>query len=89
MIEIYKKINQGTGRKKQFSMPLSLELITECGEYGITNWDKLHVVDLLSIIYGIRIRNAENYLDQQRQAKMQQRGIQSITKASTEDFDNL
>ena len=89
MIEIYKKANQLTPRKKQFSMPLSLEIITDCGEYGITNWDKLHIVDFLSIIYGVRIRRAENYLEQQRQAKMQQRGIQSITKASTEDFDNL
>lgn len=90
MIEIYKKINQQEPvRKKQFSMPFSLEIITECGDYGITNWDKLHVVDLISMIYGRRIRNAQNYLDQLQKTRLQKRGIESISQATTNDFNNL
>ena len=70
-------------------MPLSLEIISECGEYGITNWDKLHFIDLLSIIYSRRIRNGQQYLEQQYQSRLRQRGIASVTKATTKDFDNL
>ena len=90
MIEIYKKINQKIPvQKKQFSMPLSLQIITECGEYGITNWDKLHLFDLLSIIYNRRIRDAQRFLDEQYRARLQKRGIESITPATTKDFDEL
>ncbi len=70
-------------------MPLSLEIIIECGENGITNWDKLHFVDLLCIIYGIKYRNAETYLEQKRQETMRKRGIDSITQATSKDFDEL
>lgn len=89
MIDVFKKINQGQPHTKQFSMPLSLEIITECGDYGITGWERLHFADLLSIIYGKRIRNAQRYLDEQYQSKLKQRGIASVTKATTKDFDNL
>lgn len=89
MIDIFKKLNQGQPRTKQFSMPLSLEIITECGDYGITGWERLHFADLLSIIYGKRIRNAQRYLDEQHKSRLRERGIASITKATEADFDNL
>ena len=89
MIGLYKKVNQGQVRKKQFSMPLSLEMITECSEYRITGWERLHIVDLFSIIYGMRIRKLQNYLDEQYRARLQKRGIESITPATSKDFDEL
>ena len=89
MIEIYKKINQGQQRTKQISMPLSLEIISECGEYGITGWERLHIVDLLSIIYCRRIRDGQRYLDEQHKSRLRERGIASIKKATEADFDNL
>lgn len=89
MIEVYKKINQGQQRTKQISMPLSLEIISECGEYGITGWERLHFADLLSIIYSRRIRDGQRYLDEQHQSRLRERGIKSITKATEADFDSL
>ena len=89
MIEIYKKIDQGQQRTKQISMPLSLEIISECGDYGITGWERLHFADLLSIIYSRRIRDGQRYLDEQHQSRLRERGIKSITKATEADFDSL
>ena len=89
MIEIYKKIPQESRQKKQFSMPLSLEIISECSDYGLTHWDKLHFADLLSIIISMRIKKARQYLEQEYRAKLQKRGINSIRKATEKDFDNL
>ena len=53
------------------------------------DWKCLHICDLFSIIYSIRIENANRYLEQERQRKMRDRGISSISKATDEDFDNL
>ena len=89
MIEIYKKINQGQQRTKQISMPLSLEIISECGEYGITGWERLHLADLLSIIYYRRIRAGQQCLDERHKSRLRERGIASSTKATEADFDNL
>lgn len=87
MIAIYKKINtQQT--KPQFTMPLSLRIIKEASANGI-DWKCLHIADLFSIIYSIRIDNAKQYLEQQRQQKMQKRGIKEIRQATAEDFDKL
>lgn len=69
-------------------MPLGLRLIKECAEYGI-DWYKLHIIDLYSILYSIRIDNANEYIKQKRQKAMQEKGIQSIQKATEQDFDNL
>jgi hypothetical protein len=69
-------------------MPLSLNLIRECGRSGI-DWKDLHIADLYSIIYSIRIDDANQYLDQERQKKMGEKGISSIRKATVEDFDSL
>lgn len=74
--------------KTQFSMPLSLRYIKESGQNNI-DWKILHIVDLYSIIYSIRIDNANSWLKQQRQLKMQQKGISNIYQANEEDFKNL
>lgn len=87
MIAIYKKINTQQA-KSQFTMPLSLRIIKEASEYGI-DWKYLHIADLFSIIYSIRIDNAKRYLEQKRQEKMHKRGIAEIRPASIEDFDKL
>ena len=86
MIKVFEKLpNQN---KPKFSMPLSLRLMKECASYNI-DWKCLHIADLFSIIYSIRIDNANNYLENQRQQKLSQRGIKSVTKATDKDFDNL
>lgn len=86
MIKTFEKIKNVD--KPQFSMPLSLRLIRECSQNNI-DWKCLHIVDLFSIIYSIRIDNAKQYLEQQRQQAMHEKGIKSITKATEQDFDNL
>ena len=86
MIKVFNKINDR--KKPEFSMPLSLRIIKECAEYGI-DWKYLHIADLFSIIYSIRIDKAEEYLENKRREEMHKRGISSITKASQSDFDNL
>ena len=86
MIRIFQKLpNQ---EKPQFSMPLSLRLIKECATYNI-DWKWLHIADLFSILYSIRIDNAKMFLKQQRQQRLNEKGIQSVTKATEEDFDKL
>ena len=74
--------------KPEFSMPLGLRLIKECAINNI-DWKYLHIADLYSILYSIRIDNAKSYLRQQKQKKLQSRGIESVTKATEEDFDRL
>lgn len=69
-------------------MPLGLRLIKECAEYHI-DWHSLHYVDLLSILYSIRIDNARRFLKEQQQKAMHERGISEISKATEEDFDRL
>ena len=86
MIQIFKKIKNI--EKPQFSMPLSLQLIKECSEYGI-DYRNLHIIDLYSIIYSIRIDNAKQYLEQERHKRLSSRGISSIQQATEEDFNNL
>lgn len=86
MNEIYKKIpNTET---QQFSMPLSLRIIKECASARL-DWKDLHIADLFSIIYSIRIDNAKQWLRHQKQEKLAQRGISKVEKASATDFDNL
>lgn len=86
MVKIFEKIKNT--ETPQFTMPLSLRIIKESSQVGI-DWKYLHIVDLFSIIYSIRIDNAKQYLEQQKQKRMSEKGIQSISKATEEDFDNL
>lgn len=86
MIQIFKKIKNI--EKPQFSMPLSLQLIKESSSCGI-DYKNLHIIDLYSIIYSIRIDNAKQYLEQERNKKLMNRGISSIQQATEEDFNNL
>lgn len=86
MVKIFEKIKNT--ETPQFTMPLSLRIIKESSQVGI-DWKYLHIIDLFSIIYSIRIDNAKQYLEQQRQKRMNEKGIQSISKATEEDFDKL
>lgn len=86
MIKIFEKIENKT--TPQFSMPLSLRLIKESATNNI-DWKFLHYIDLLSLVYSFRIDNAKQYLEYQKQQKMQKQGIQSISRATEQDFDNL
>lgn len=86
MVSIYEKIPNR--EVPQFSMPLSLRLIKESSQNNI-DWKCLHIADLFSIIYSIRIDNAKQYFQRQRQEEMTRRGINSINKATESDFDNL
>ena len=86
MVAIYKQIPNT--QKPQFVMPLSLRIIKEASESGI-DWKCLHIADLFSIIYSIRIDNVRQYLEQKRQEAMHKRGIAEIRQASEQDFDNL
>ena len=86
MINIYNKINETT--KSQFTMPLSLRIIKEASKNGI-DWKCLHIADLFSIIYSIRIDNAEQWLTHQRQEKLSKMGISKVERATAQDFDNL
>lgn len=86
MIKVFEKLPNRT--KPKFSMPLSLRLMKECASYNI-DWKCLHIADLFSIVYSMRIDSANNYLENQRQQRLRERGISSVTKATDEDFDNL
>lgn len=86
MVNIFKKID--STEKPQFSMPLSLRIIKECASCGI-DWRYLHIVDLFSIIYSIRIDKAKEYLERKRQERLRSRGIAEVKKATEADFDNL
>ncbi len=86
MIDTYRKIK--SVEKSKFSMPFSLQIIKEASANGI-NWQVLHIIDLTSIIYSIRIDNAREVLKYERSKKLQERGIESITTATEEDFNNL
>lgn len=86
MVNVYKNIPKTN--KPRFSMPLSLEIIKECSEYRI-DYKDLHIADLFSIIYSIRIDNANRYLEQERQQKLNKRGIRNIEQANQDDFDRL
>lgn len=86
MIKLFEKIEEK--ETPQFSMPLSLRIIKEFGQNGI-DYKGLHLTDVLSIFYSLRIDSAKQYLQHKRQEEMQKRGISSISKATEQDFDNL
>lgn len=86
MIRLFEKIEDK--EIPEFSMPLSLRIIKEFGQNGI-DWKGLHIADVLSISYSLKIDNAKQYLKHKRKEEMQKRGISSISKATEQDFDNL
>ena len=86
MIRLFEKIEDK--EIPIFSMPLSLRIIKEFGQNGI-DWKGLHIADVLSISYSLKIDNAKQYLKHKRQEEMQKRGIANISKATEADFDNL
>jgi hypothetical protein len=86
MIRLFEKIEEK--ETPQFSMPLSLRIIKEFGQNGI-DYKGIHLTDVLSIFYSLKIDSAKQYLQHKRQEEMSKRGISSITKATEQDFDNL
>ena len=86
MIRLFEKIEEK--ETPQFSMPLSLRIIKEFGQNGI-DYKGIHLTDVLSIYYSLKIDSATQYLNHKRQQEMQKRGISTITKATEADFDNL
>ena len=86
MIKLFEKIEEK--ETPQFSMPLSLRIIKEFGQNGIA-YKGIHLTDVLSIFYSLKIDSAKQYLQHKRQEEMQKRGISSISKATEQDFDSL
>lgn len=86
MIKLFERIEEK--ETPQFSMPLSLRIIKEFGQNGI-DYKGIHLTDVLSIFYSLRIDSAKEYLKHKRQEEMQKRGISSISKATEADFDSL
>lgn len=86
MIKLFERIEEK--ETPQFSMPLSLRIIKEFGQNGI-DYKGIHLTDVLSIYYSLKIDSAKQYLQHKRQEEMSKRGISSITKATEQDFDNL
>ena len=86
MISLFNKIEEK--EIPSFSMPLSLRIIKEFGQNGI-DYKGLHLTDVLSIYYSLKIDSAKQYLNHKRQEEMSKRGISSISKATEADFDAL
>jgi hypothetical protein len=86
MISLFDKIEEK--ETPSFSMPLSLRIIKEFGQNGI-DYKGIHLTDILSIYYSLKIDSAKQYLNHKRQEEMQRRGISSISKATEQDFDSL
>ena len=87
MIDIYNKIKVG-GQKRQFSMPLSLRYIKELSAAKI-DYKGLHIIDLTSLVYSLRIDSAMQYLENERQSKMSKRGIAEYRQATEADFNRI
>ena len=77
MIKLFERIEEK--ETPQFSMPLSLRIIKEFGQNGI-DYKEIHLTDVLSIYYSLKIDSAKQYLQHKRQKKKTKRGISSITK---------
>lgn len=86
MISVYEKIDEKV--TPRFSMPLSLRIIKELAANGI-DWRNLHFADVLSLFYSLQIDRGIQFLEAKRQSDMRKRGIDSISKATESDFDNL
>lgn len=73
---------------KTHPMPLSLRLIKEATAEKI-EWRGLHIIDLFSILYSIRIDNARRYMKSMQQKSRAERGIENVVPANESDFDSL
>lgn len=69
-------------------MPLSLRYIKELATAGV-DWHGLHLIDLTSIIYSLRIDAALQKLEHDKQKRLSERGIKEVRPASKADFDAL
>ncbi len=87
LIELYQKIKVDVP-KRQFSMPLSLRYIKELAAAGI-DYRGLHIIDLTSLIYSLRIDIARQKLEMDKQRRMAERGIKEIRPATEADFNAL
>ena len=88
LIDTYKKINIGELPKQQFSMPLSLRYIKELAAAGV-DYKGLHLIDLTSLIYSLRIDTARQKMEMDKQKAMSERGIKAIRPANEAEFDAL
>ena len=86
MVKLFERIEEK--ESPQFSMPLSLRIIKEFGQNGI-DYKGIHLTDILSIYYSLKIDSVRQYLQHKRQEEMSKRGISSISKATEADFDAL
>ena len=87
MLATYKNIKTNASQQR-FSMPLSLRYIKELASAGV-DWHGLHIIDLTSLIYSLRIDNARQYLERKRQEQLSRRGIRNVQSATAADFDAL
>lgn len=69
-------------------MPLSLRYIKELSAANI-DYKGLHIIDLTSLVYSLRIELAKQHLEYERQKKMNQKGIADIRPATEADFNAL
>ena len=69
-------------------MPLSLRYIKELAAAGI-DWHGLHLIDLTSIVYSLRIDVALKKMEHDRKEHLAKRGIKDVRPASKADFDAL
>ena len=53
------------------------------------DWKGLHIIDLTSLVYSLRIDNARQKLEMDRQRRLSERGYKGVVKASEADFDAL
>jgi hypothetical protein len=70
-------------------MPLSLRYIKELAAAGIIDYKSLHLIDLTSMIYSLRIDTARQKMEMDRQKTLSERGIKSIRPATEAEFDAL
>ncbi len=87
MIAIYSKIALPV-LQYRFSMPRSLQYIKELAAAGI-DWRELHLIDLTSFIYSLRIDYANQKLQHDRKKRLSERGITEVRPATQADFDAL
>lgn len=69
-------------------MPLSLRYIQALAAAGI-DWHGLHIIDITSLVYSIRIDNARQKLEMDKKKRMSERGIKEVRKATEADFNAL
>lgn len=87
LIAMYKNIQENT-QQQRFSMPTSLRYMKELAKVGL-DWRGVHLIDLTSIIYSLRIDDLNRYLERRRHEQLAKRGIQDMRQATETDFNAL